>query len=213
MWSYYNFETNWDAFLMAWKAPEVQEQLHIDMSMYCLSNPFNIINNHGEFVTHIFKTGDPLWKYSSTYFWHEDAERKAHKRIEQENMIQKYKRTMENSLGFKFKDNQELEEKFYAVCFEDIVFDCFPKANSMESFIMTGAEEALTETFYKVAQQIFPHDTILCHENCVLIAHEKLIFSLQRFFFKQPIQQKYYDSIFTEYFSEYSSDSSIDSFS
>lgn len=209
-WQYYDFSSHWDEFTKAWNTPDIQEQLNIDMSIHCLSNPFNIVNNQGEHVTQFYRQGDPLWKYSSSSFWYHEAERKAQLKIESENMITKFKQAMSNT-GIIFHDDDHAQHMFYDTCFENIMKDCFPKPNSIESLIIAGNEHALEETFYKLAQDLFPHDVIISHNGQVLAAYDKIIFDLPNFYFNTPIDQDYYDNIYTEYFSELASDST-DSF-
>lgn len=210
LWRYFDFSANWEEFLQIWNTPDIQEQLSIDMSLLCLSNPYNITNNNGELVTKLYKPGDSLWKYSSSSFWYHEAERKAQHKIENENMIQKFKQSMSNT-GIVFKDDLHAQTMFYDTCFESIMKECFPKPNTIESFIIAGAEHALEETFYKAAQDMFPTDIIISHDGQILVAYDKIIFDLPNFYYKTPIEQDYYDNIYTEYYSELSSDST-DSF-
>lgn len=209
-WKYYDFSSNWDEFIQIWNTPDIQEQLSIDMSLLCLSNPYNIVNNEGHHVTQFYKLGDPLWKYSTSYFWHHEAERLAQLKVENENLISKFKSSMQNT-GMQFRDHAHAETMFYDTCFETIINDYFPKPGSIQSFIIAGAESALEETFYKAAQDTFPHDSIISHNGQVLAAYDKIIFDLPSFYFKTPIDQEYYDNIYTEYYSELASDST-DSF-
>lgn len=209
-WKYYDFSSNWEEFTRVWNTPDIQEQLCIDMSILCFSNPYNIVNNEGHHVVDMYKTGDPLWKYSASHFWYHEAEKRAQHKIEQEQLIQKFKLSMSNT-GIKFRDDLHAQNMFYDTCFESIVIECLPKPDSIESFIITGAESALEETFYKAAQDIFPHDIIIAHDGKVLAAYDKIIFDLPSYYFKTPIDQTYYDNIYTEYYSELASDST-DSF-
>lgn len=209
-WTYYDFSAHWDEFQRVWNTPDIQEQLSIDMSLLCLSNPFNIVNNQGQHITQMYKVGDPLWKYSSSHFWHHEAERRAQIKIQDENMIQKFKQSMSNT-GIIFKDDAQAETMFYDTCFESIMKECFPKPNTIESFIIAGAEYALEETFYKAAQDLFPTDIIISHNGQILAAYDKIIFDLPNFYFKTPIDQQYYDDVYTEYYSELASEST-DSF-
>jgi hypothetical protein len=117
---------------------------------------------------------------------------------------------------YPFKTKQELTDMFYNIAFEEIVRDCLPKPQTIESFIMIGGESVLSETFFYIAREFFPDSTVImcnCHNrDYILIPDQHIIFDIYFYYFNVPIDNEFYSSLYSEFSSEYDSTSTTDSF-
>jgi len=176
---YYNFHTNWKLFLDAWNHYTVQDQLFEEMNIFLQSKPYNITDVYGKQITRKYCKGNALWRFNENNFFSDLIISNTHKRIKDEHMIVKYKRTMEN-LGHKFKNNDHLEYCFMNTCFDEVYKQSIPKPDSIESFILLDTN--LLFTYLKVALILFSDSIISIIENQIIIDHE-IIFDLNAFYF------------------------------
>jgi hypothetical protein len=175
---YYDFNTNWKLFLEAWNHVNVQDQLLDEMNIFLQSKPYNIINSFGRPISRKYNKGDSLWLFNENNFFSDLIQANTHKRIKDELMIVKYKRTMEN-LGHKFKNKDNLEYCFMNTCFDEVYKQCIPKPNSIESFVLLDTN--LLFTYLKVALIMFSDSIVSIIENQIIIDHE-IIFDLNAFY-------------------------------
>lgn len=212
MWQYYDFRSNWDAFLETWQREQVQYQLCTDMQRFCETvHTFAIPSRSGRPVSRQYNRGDPLWWYSATEFWHDRAAEIALERIKNENMVASFKKTMA-SIGYKYHTKELLETAFFNACFENIVKECYPERNTIDAFIAPGSENYLSSTYYSVAMCTFPGETVI-HSigalgNCVIIPDHKIIFDISGYYFDRPVFSTEYDNLYDDFSSQYESSSS-----
>ena len=128
-------------------------------------------------------------------------------------MIKNFEKSMSNK-GIKFRDNKHLHSMFFRICFDDLVEKYLPKSNTIESFIMSSVHELLLDTYYEVANLLFPNNNIIICDKIILLPDHKMVFDIYKYYYEIEIDHDYYDKLCNEFYEdlELSSDSSADSY-
>ena len=191
MWTLYDFRENWALFLEIWNIEHIQIKLQIYIRNFCFENNLNLCTDPLL----------PLWQYSTTNYWEHKITIQAHKKIYHNNLIQSFKKSMQQHL--KIIPSRRL---FYETCFTAIKEDFVPKPNSIESFIMDGGQNVLSFIFLHVARILFPNDSDIVFtqdENgidMILLPNKKIIFDIYLFYDDKPLyNDSYYDALCSEF--------------
>jgi hypothetical protein len=172
-WTYYDFDGNWEGFVIAWNSREVQRCLELDIAKW---------QEFGYFRT--YKHGDPIWTHSKMCYWITKLTNLAHEKITRENHVEKFKKIMGNQFGIKYSDAKKAYLKLY---FKDIFESCKPKKDTIDSFIIPEGPTILKHTMKSCAHYLFPNEEIITikkeFRNVVLIPRLKIVFNLFDYYF------------------------------
>jgi hypothetical protein len=146
MWHHYNFDTHWQEFYRHWMTPEIQR----------------IIESHVRDVyggSLDWKSGDPLWRLSRGNYWTFKTLKLARVEAWRYNLQSIYERRMKDILGVRLtKEASSLG--FSATCIPHIQQTYFPMPDTLESIIVIGEPNMLSEAIYIIAHRLFPDSTI-----------------------------------------------------
>lgn len=191
-WKNYDFcdPECWQIFCNIWNSEEVQAELDMWMTHWCIHE------KHG----FIWKRGDPIWKFSRTRYWQKQISALAEKEVDTiPDPFEMYRKLMKNK-GFPVfaKNWEEIEytdlgNELYFMWnnkVEEIEKKYEPEPNSLESIMLIKGKNYLSWVFKKVANILFPNCTVFIlnvdrakQNNRVFIKEMKLMFDPYDSFF------------------------------
>lgn len=175
MWQYYDFDKNKDIFFKAWSTDAVQSLLEVRM--------------HQLYGRNIWKKGEALWGFSDGY-WRNQIALGVGDEILKYNMVNRFKRRVEDSLGrkpIKMTDNV-IAQCSYRVS-KSLLKDHLPKTGTIESLVLDSFEGSIvmSEALFETASLLFPDDDIISNiwndDVIVLVRNKKIVFHLIDFYF------------------------------
>ena len=200
-WKYYDFDANWDEFYKIWMRDDVQQILKIDMDNWCKTEAY-FVNNHERPTWNI---GEPLWNLSRTDYHESKIMDKANQYVEDNNMLNIYKKRMREILNVKFKNNEDAYEHFSNMCFENIMDMFKPKKGSIDSLILVMGKHYIEDALMECAVKLFPDEEIVNDDESILIPGQKLVFDLFDFYWTKNGSTKflqkdeYYDDMCADF--------------
>lgn len=165
--NYYDFDTNWDAFLKAWYSHDVQHILALEIE--CLKTL--------GFFKH-YQAGDPLWKHTQSLYWKLRCAAKAQQLLKDEQHLVKFSRTMQTQFGFPLNT----KDFYYATCFHKAVERCYPVKDTIHAFIMPELSFILKQTMHKCAETLFPGEIIEITKDNIVTVKKNIKFDLLGFY-------------------------------
>lgn len=141
---YFDFRTNWQEFLKAWR--QVDYHVELDIAYW---KGFGFFKN--------FKPGDPLWRQTKTSYWIVKITENANNKIKTEMHVQKYKRTMQNQYIYPIMD---YKESYYKRFFKNVYDECTPKPDTIDAFYMPEGTFIFKSSMLGCARILFPQEEI-----------------------------------------------------
>lgn len=168
--SYYDFDSNWKAFLRAWNDPDVQRAFALDISFW---TELGFFKN--------YKNGDPLWKQTKTTYWIGKCVERAQNKLRKESHIALFKRTMSS-----FCPGLSSAKHYYKACFGSVVKDCEPRPNTIEWFIIPEGPFIFRNSMLACAKIMFQTEDInvcMIGGRMVTLVKSNIVFDLFGYYF------------------------------
>lgn len=217
MWSYYNFKANWDRFFAVWQTDIIQTILQDKIEEWL----------HERNICYVWQKNEPLWFLTESNYWDERASYLANNHIISQNVTKHFKTSFNHATGYVFKNNDEARSLMNKLVTPHIQSDFYPKDNTLESLVLLGGKNYVSNALYRVCIELFPNDRVIYTldnqmNDAILLPDQKMVFDLEGYvlseieknpFFDISNASDYYDLLVYEYYSGRLFQDSEDSYS
>lgn len=204
-WKLYDFDANWRSFLEAWKDERTQRVLDEDMVDWCEHQAYYEYDHDGTKTKPKWRRDTPLWTLSRTDYWdtritktiNDDTTREFRcyqEALKRAGLLRSHRTFHTDSDSDSDPDDEDEDNRWMSFFHHktDLLYHLnSPRSDSIDSFIMIMGKLYLLDAMRKAAQILFPECDIICTEETVLIADEKLIFDLFGYYFETTDGEQY----------------------
>lgn len=185
IWKYYDFNKNWESFILIWKNDDVQ---------VFLERAFNFYN-----IT--YQRRMPLWLVNSSTMEYV-AQMKTLDEIYKNNILSSFEKRMAAIFNKKYTLGKSTY--YMQTCFHELCKFNLPQKDTIESFIFPDGEKIISCALAEVARIIFNEDNVyvtldLDKKNIILIQSQKIVFDVYGYYWNEELQDDdYYEELCDE---------------
>lgn len=186
-WTFYDFQSNWDAFWHIWQSDKIQKILKPDMENWCQHECYFERGPDGSLVKPTWKPKSDLWRYSRTDFHCQRMLDRVNDHVEKDNSVNSFI-DAKRRFGMTYADFDAACNAFWKTC-SSALFEMYePRSGSWEAQILMMGANYLTRALYHAAQDIFPGERVVTVASrrdagsTVIIPARRIVFDFVRAF-------------------------------